>query len=389
MILVTTLSPSDQSVGMVVRGRMIYLIGTVTGVVSTDGFVQALDSAGVVRWTLPLDNGSNEIATAAAFDPAGNIWIAGSAQSTSASPTPSVSPSPTASTLSPTPSPTSTVLNPDAVTLDPTVPMREDLTSLTLWKVSPAGVLLASYRTELSVPFLVRGMGFSHNAIAAVGIISTASGHAGFLIQADLNGNFDKPLIVGNTNTELNAVVKKNDGSLVLLGESSETLVKQTVKGLRDGIIVSVAKTGKILRVIRSSDAKSTRAWQSGTNSFFLGGDSVIGAKTQAVVTKFGSTLAPAWTARFASTGPALTADGPTTRFMTFSSSGPILGIKGWKPTRNSVLTLSLDARGVLKGAYGASLMATPMAIGYSRELGVVVLGRGPTGVSIFHALPR
>jgi hypothetical protein len=50
---------------------------------------------------------------------------------------------------------------------------------------------------------------------------------------------------------------------------------------------------------------------------------------------------------------------------------------------------LNLDSKGALKGAYGAPSISTPMAIGYSPALGVVVLGRGPTGVSVFHTLPR
>lgn len=389
MTLVAQLSPSDQTVGMVVRGKTIYLIGTVTGVVSTDGYVQALDSTGTVQWTLPLDNGSNEIATAATFDPSGNIWVVGSAQTTNITPRPSVSPSPNDSvTATPSVTPSSTVLNPDGITADPVVPMRRDLTSVALWKVSPAGVLLASYATEVGAPFLVRGAIFANNAINVVGIISTPSGHAGLLIQSGLNGVFTKAVLVGKADTELNAIAKKSDGSLVLMGSSSETIAKQTRKGVKDGIIV-VMSAGKISSVVRSSNSSSTRSWQSGTNSYFLGGSAIGSGKKEAVVTKFASTLVPTWTQRFTSSGPALTADSPTSHFFLFPSIGAVAGVKGWKPSKSSALTLSLDSKGALSGAYGAPSIATPMAIGYSRELGVVVLGRGPKGVSIFHALPR
>lgn len=384
MTLVATLSPSDQSVGMVVRGKTIYLIGTVTGVVSTDGFVQALDSTGAVQWSLLLDNGSNEIATAVTSDSAGNIWVVGSGQTPNTSPSPLVSPSQTA-----TPAPTPTALNPDGITSDPLVPMRKDLTSLTLWKISPAGVLLATYSTEIAAPFLVRSAIVVSNSIAVVGIISTTSGHAGFLVQSDLSGTFSKPVLLGKADTELNAVAKKSDGSLVLLGSSSETIAKQARKGIKDGIIIVMSQAGKISSVVRSSNSSSTRSWQSGTNSFFLGGDALGTGKKEAVVTKFASTLVPTWTMRFASDGPALTADGPTSRFFLFPSVGAVAGIKGWKPSKTSALTLSVDSKGALNGAYGALPIAVPMAIGFSRELGVVVLGRGPAGVSVFHALPR
>lgn len=396
MTLISTLSQSSQTVGMVVKGKTIYLIGTVTGVVSTDGYVQALDSTGTILWSLPLDNGSNEIATAATFDSAGNMWVAGSAQTTNTTFSPSPSPSPTDSistspstTPSPTPTSTTTVLNPDGIRPDPLVPMRWDLTALTLWKISPSGILLATYATDIGSAFLVRSAIFTNNVIDLVGIISTTSGRAGFLIKSDLNGVISKPVLIGKSDTVLNAIAKKSDGSLVLMGSSSETIAKQGRKGIHDAISVLTTQAGKMTSVLRSSNTASNRSWLSGTNSFFLGGEALTSTKQEAVVTKFASTFAPTWTMRFASSGPALTADSPTSHFFVFPSVGAVAGIKGWKPSKASALTLSLDSKGALNGAYGALPIETPMAIGYSRDLGLVVLGRGPTGVSIFHALPR
>lgn len=388
MTKIATLSPSSQVVGMVVRGKMIYLIGTVTGVVSTDGFIQALDSSGAVHWSVPLDNGSNEIATAAAFDSAGNLWVAGTAQTTNTT----ISPTPVdtaTATPSPSPSPTSTVLNPDGVGVVALIPMRPDLSSLALWKISPSGTLLATYTAPMGSAFYVRGINVSKNSVAVVGTISTASGLAGLLIQGDLNGTFDKPLVVGKVDTQLTSVIRKSDGSLVLLGSSSETIAKQSRKGIKDGIIVVVSPAGKISSAIRSSNIASTRWWMSGTNSLFLGGVATGKAKTEAVVTKFGSTFVPSWTLRFASIGYALTVDSPTSHFFVFASVGAIAGVKGWKPSKASALTLSLDSKGVLNGAYGAPAIENPIAIGYSRDLGIVVLGQGPAGVSVFHTLPR
>lgn len=387
MTMVARLSGSDQTVGMVVRGKMIYLFGTVTGVVSTDGFIQALDSAGTVQWSLPLDNGSNEIATAATSDSAGNIWVVGTAQTapvSSASPSPSDSTTATSATT-----PTSTVLNPDGVSVDALIPMRPDLTSLSLWKISPSGTLLATYTREMGSAFFARGVNVSNDSIAVVGVVSTASGLAGLLIQADLSGSFGKPIIVGKADTQLTALTTKSDGSLVLLGSSSETIAKQGRKGIKDGIIVAVSSVGKITSIVRSSNTASTRWWLSGTKSLFLGGVAIGKVKTEAVVTKFGSTLVPSWTMRFDSSGPALTADSSSSHFLLFPSVGAIAGVKGWKPSKPSALVVSLDSKGVLSGAYGASAIEAPVAIGYSRDLGLVVLGRGPAGVSVFRTLPR
>lgn len=392
MTLVTTLSPSDQTVGMVVKGKMIYLFGTITGVVSTDGFIQALDATGNVQWSLPLDNGGNEIATTAAVDPAGNIWVVGSTPKNSPTPTATSTPTPTLSatpTPTPMPTPSPSVLNPDGVTVVSPIPMRPDLTSLSLWKVSPTGVLLATYTVDIGSAFLPRAVSISNSTIAVAGIVSTTSGMAGLLIQADMNGNFGKPLIVGKVNTQFKGIAKRSDGSLVLLGSSSETIANQTRKGNQDGIVAVVSPTGKISSVVRSFNSASARSWNSATNSFFFGGDSVGKAKTEAVVTKFGSSMVPSWTMRFASAGPALTVDSSSSHFLLFPSVGAVPGVKGWKPRKSAALVLGLNSKGVLNGAYGASAITGPMAIGYSRDLGLVVLGWGPTGVSVFRTLPR
>lgn len=390
MTLVATVSPSTQSVGMIVRGKLIYLIGTITGVVSTDGFIQALDSTGAVKWSVPLDNGSNEIATAATFDSSGNLWVVGSAQTTNTTMTPIPSDTATVtSSISPTPTPTTTVLNPDGIVVDPLVPMRSDLSALAIWKISPSGVLLAKYATNLGSAFLVRAAIVANNSIAVVGIISTPTGHAGFLIQSDLSGTFTKPILVGKSDTDLNAVAKKSDGSLVLMGSSSETIAKQGRRGIHDAISLVMTPSGKVISVLRSFNTASNRSWQSATSSFFLGGEAITAKTQEAVVTKFSANLAPTWTMRLPSSGTALTADGSSSHFVLFASLGAVSGIKGWKPSKSSALVLNLDSKGAIKGAYGASSISLPLAIGYSPLLGVVVLGRGPTGVSVFHTLPR
>lgn len=390
MSLITTLSRTDQTLGMTIKGGMIYLFGTVTGVVSTDGFVQAMDATGEVQWSLPLDNGSNEIATAATVDTSGNIWVVGSSSTPVITPTPTATPTPSATpSISSLPSPTPTALNPDGVTLDPITPLRKDLTSLIVWKVSPVGVLLATFTTEINRPALVRNVIATTNGIAIVGVISTPSGNAGFLLQSNWAGTFGKQLIIGKSDTEINALSRKGDGSLVLYGSSTEKIVGKTLKGLRDGIIALVATSGKLTTIIRSSNMKSSRSWQNGTNSFFVGGDAISGGKKEAVVTKFGSNFSPTWTARFSSSTPALVADSPTSHFALFSSKGAIAGIKGWKPSKSAAIALAFNAKGALSGAYSAISIGVPMAAGYSRELGIVVLGRGSVGVSIFHVLPR
>jgi hypothetical protein len=382
MTRIATIPAANPVSGMLVNGKFIYLFGTANSSNGTDGFLRATDGNGVPKWTLVLDNGSTEIATAAARDASGNIWVVGSATKIALG------------TTTPTPSPTDTstvtIVNPDAVSPDAVVPIRKDLTTVIMWKVSSAGTLLATYSSDLAHPILVRGVAISSQGIAVVGMISTSSGNAGFLLQADPKGTFGKPLLIGKSDSVANTLVKKSDGSLVVMGSSAESIGGKVLIGAQDGLIASISSAGKLTSLTRSSNAKSARSWQSTTNSLFLGGDATLNGRTEAVVTKFAANLVPSWTVRFPAMSPALTFDISTTsRSMTFASIGPIKGVTGWKPRRIQVLTLILDRKGAPTEAFGAPAMTTPISMGYSRDLGVVVLGAGVLGVSIFHALPR
>lgn len=387
MTLVTRLTGTDQTLGMLVKGKVIYLFGTAIGLTSSDGsdgFLQAMSGEGVVQWSLPLNGAQDEIATAATLDAAGNIWVVGSSGMAQSAVTPKPN-----STLATSDTATSAPLNPDGVALDPVVPLRPDLTSLVLWKVSRAGLLLATYRNQMNQPVLARSAFATTNGINIAGVISTSSGSAGFLSRSDSGGVFSKTILIGKSDTAINAQIGKSDGSLILFGSSGETVGVAKLKGVRDGIIVPVSISGKVGTVIRSSNTMSTRTWQSATSSLFLGGYAITGSKKEAVVTKYGSKFLPTWTMRFSAAGAALTSSSPTSSFLLFSSTTAITGIKGWKPGKPTALTLAFAAKGALTGAYGASAISIPMAIGYSRDLGVVVLGRGNLGVSIFHTLTR
>ncbi|MDP1712813.1 MAG: hypothetical protein Q8K86_10200 [Candidatus Nanopelagicaceae bacterium] len=378
MTLITKLTGADQTYGMFVRGKNIYLFGNITGVVSTDGYVQALDETGQVQWSLALDSGQNEIATAATIDARGSIWILGSSA---------------IATLIPTPSDTSTVtslsttLNPDLVQVDAALPLRQDLTNVIAWKVSRSGNLLGTFTLAMNRPVLVRTAISTSAGIAFAGITSTISGSAGFYASSDLNGLMSKPLSLGKADTELNALAKMANNTVGIFGASSESISGTKLMGQRDGIISSISSAGKLGKAIRSSNSKSTRSWQSATNSLFLGGDSVKAGKMEAVVTKFSSTFVPTWTTRYPSSSSAMTADGIISRFALFSSTSLIQGIKGWKPAKETSVLIGFSAKGAITSAYRVA--GTPISIGYTRDLGVVVLGRGTLGVSIFHTLTR
>jgi hypothetical protein len=73
MKLLTTISSPEEVSGAVVSGTSIILFGTK----SSKAYARAIDKAGKELWSLSLDQSAASIATAAAVDPAGDIWIAG------------------------------------------------------------------------------------------------------------------------------------------------------------------------------------------------------------------------------------------------------------------------------------------------------------------------
>lgn len=116
--------------------RAIYLVGTSEPAAGpTQGEVIAIDPLTKAQlWDLSMNGTADAIATAATIDTAGNIWVAGSSST---------------QVVAPTPKPTPTnVINPSGVVIDPTPPIRSDLTQLSVWQVSPDGTLIASYNYE-------------------------------------------------------------------------------------------------------------------------------------------------------------------------------------------------------------------------------------------------
>lgn len=376
MTLITAL-PSDISpTGMQVRGSVIYLYGGRTGNSNLDGFVRAIDSNGTILWSQILDSGGDEIITAATVDTAGHIWLVGTA-------------SPAEATISTQISTAAGVLNPDSVVLDPTSPIRKDLTTLILWEVDPTGNIVSTKSVNLNRSFIARSLVVAATGTSIVGAIATTSGSAGFFISADTNGILGKLSIVGKSETELNSITKLGDNYL-LAGSSAEKILGKPLIGKRDGILLSSSASGKIFSVVRSANGKSARSWKSATPSFLVGGDAVTEGVSEAVVTKFSAKLLPAWTSRFPAIGPALAIDTPILRYAVFGSNSAIAGIKSWKPSKPATIALGLDAKGIPQTAFSAKPIALPLALGYSSQLGLVLLGQTEQNtVSLFHTLTR
>jgi hypothetical protein len=366
MQLLTTIGTPDEVSGAVVSGKSIIVFGTK----ASKAYARAIDRTGKELWNLSLDQSAASIATAAAVDSAGDIWITGA--------------TPLALGVTP-PAPTATPLNPDSAVIPPSV-FIGDLQAVTIWKVSAAGILVFTNTLPASSVLFPTAIAVDKNGASVVGIIASDKGNAGFLANADATGAFSKLLQIGVASTTADAVVRHGDGSFTIAGSSSETLVGKKVAGITDGILVKVSKALKITSVVRSSVAKGKRIWNSASNSLLLAGEVVAAGKTESAITKFSLAYAPSWTYRFASTGPTLSASATQAFFI---STGAVAQLN-WNPKTPTPLLLTFDSKGIITAADSGPIgQKELLGLLISKEFGVLALTSSTESVSIFTLLPR
>jgi len=366
MQLLTTIGTPDEVSGAVVSGKSIIVFGTK----ASKAYARAIDRTGKELWNLSLDQSAASIATAAAVDSAGDIWITGA--------------TPLATGLTP-PTPTATPLNPDSAVIPPSV-FIGDLQAVAIWKVSAAGALIFTNTLPTSSVLFPTAIAVDKNGASVVGIIANDKGNAGFLAHADATGVFSQLLQIGVASTTADAVVRHGDGSFTVAGSSSETLAGKKVAGITDGILVKVSKASKITSVVRSSVAKGKRIWNSASSSLLLAGEVVASGKTESAITKFSSSYVPTWAYRFASTGPALSVSSTHA----FLISTGVVAQLNWNPKSPTPLLLTFDSKGVIIAADSApSGQKELISLLISKEFGVLALTSSTESVSIFTLLPR
>ena len=366
MQLLTTIGTPDEVSGAVVSGKSIIIFGTK----SSKAYARAIDRTGKELWNLTLDQSAASVATSAAVDSAGDIWIAGA--------------TPLALGLNP-PASTAAPVNPDNAVIPPSV-FIGDLQAVTIWKVSAAGALLFTNTLPTSSVLFPTAITVDKNGASVVGIIANEKGNAGFLANVDATGAFSKLLQIGAVSTTADAVARHGDGSFTVAGSSAETLAGKKVAGITDGILVKVSKALKITSVVRSSVAKGKRIWNSASNSLLLAGEVVAGGKTESAITKFSLAYAPSWSYRFASTGPTLSAS--TTQAF-FISTGTVAQLI-WNPKTPTPLLLTFDSKGLITAADSGPIgQKEVLGLLISKEFGVLALTSSTESVSIFTLLPR
>ena len=338
---------------------------------SSDISIFANDLTGTSAWQRVIDSGADEIASTLTADGQGNIWLAGSA----------------ALPLTPeTPTSTSGIDNPDGVTSDNSSTLRNDMTQLALWKISPTGELLATYLSpQISIP-VVSAISINATGISIIGDLEGKP----FFATASLQGVFGKQISIGSEKTILNSVIRQSDGSSSIFGSSTETLGGKKLAGKRDGVLIKISKSATISSVVRSSANGASRGWTSADSSLALAGYVVTGKKVEVAITKFTTAFAPTWTARFSGTGDAVLTSGGGNTYLAFTSTAAVPGVSGWKPTAPALLLLTFDAKGQIKAAQSFPGLIRPLHLQVSRDRGVVGLASAANGsVSIFTLISR
>jgi hypothetical protein len=366
MQLVTTIGTPEEVSGVVASGKSLIVFGSK----AAKAYARAIDVTGKELWNLVLDQSATSIATAAAVDSAGDIWITGA--------------TPLALGLNP-PSPVPTPLNPDNASVPP-ASLVGNLQAVTIWKVTAAGVLASTNTLPTSSALFPTSISVDRNGSSIVGIMGTQKGGAAFLVNTDKAGMFGKLLQIGSTSTTADAVVRHPDGSFTVAGSSSEVLAGKKVAGITDGVLIKVSKTLKITSVVRSSAVKGKRIWNSASTTLLLGGEVIAGGKTETAITKFSSSFAPTWTYRFPSTGPAVTLGSTYALFISTGATAQL----NWNPKVATPLLLTFDTKGAVIAADSAPVgQKEVLGAMLSKELGVLVVTSSADTVSIFTLIPR
>lgn len=362
-LLITVGNPEVVS-GVVVSGKNIIVYGTENSV----AYLQALDSAGKELWKLALTGQTPSIATVAAVDSIGDIWVAGS----------------TSADVDET-TPVTSVLNPDN-TVVPSVTYIPDLQVITFWKVSALGSLVLTSKHPTNLGVLPTGISLDKNGLSVVGVLGSHKINAGFLLNADLNGVFSQLLQIGVKSTTAESVVRHQDGSFTVVGSSSENIMSKKLVGLTDGILVKVSKELKLVQVVRSSITRGERVWSSASTSLLLTGEVRAPGKSEIAVTKFSSSFVPAWTHRFPGSGRVIAIGSTQSLFLSTAAISQLL----WNPKSPRPLLIRFDAKGAISAAdSGPTGQNEVINAINSRELGFLVITSSPETVSIFTRVSR
>ena len=359
-------SKSDQVSDVVLTPVSAILIGTIESPNSTwingnlggasDGFIASYSSLGAQLWNLRLGGAENEIATSAAIDADGSIWVLGAATSL----------------VTPTPKPaTGPVLNPDNVVPEPGQVKNSPLNRIKLWQGSNTGRLLNSFEFISENIINPRKIIISGANINIFGNSYNKSDVSGFYISANKFGAFSPKVKYGVKTTQISSAIINTDASFTLVGMSGDQLLKSKALSKLDAITMKTSSTGVLQVVGRATLKNTTRSWSSIGAGLLQGGKVTYSNKTESAITKFSAINKPVWNIRYSAKSSALVASGKNS-WASFISSGPIKSVPAWKPKIPIPVVVELGKKGEALNSYKLSSPAVAMAV--NSEIGTVLI---------------
>ena len=359
-------SKSDQVSDVVLTPVSAILIGTIESPNSTwingnlggasDGFIASYSSLGAPLWNLRLGGAENEIATSAAIDADGSIWVLGAATSL----------------VTPTPKPaTGPVLNPDNVVPEPGQVKNSPLNRIKLWQVSNTGRLLNSFEFVSENIINPRKIIISGANINIFGNSYNKSDVSGFYISANKFGAFSPKVKYGVKTTQISSAIINTDASFTVVGMSGDQLLKSKALSKLDAITMKTSSTGVLQVVGRATLKNTTRSWSSIGAGLLQGGKVSYSNKTESAITKFSAINNPVWNIRYPAKSSALVASGKNS-WASFISSGPIKSVPAWKPKIPIPVVVELGKKGEALNSYKLSAPAVALAV--NSEIGTVLI---------------
>ena len=339
----TTESPSSS-----------WINGALAGV--SDGFIASYSALGAPLWNTRLGSNANEIATSAAIDLDGSIWIAGATSAL-------VSPNPTA--IPPK------VLNPDNVILDPTAAVSTPLNRIKIWQISSSGNLLNSFEYIGENIINPKKLLVTDTNLIILGSIYDKSSVAGFYLSASKSGVFTPIIKFGSKSTQINSAISNKDGSITAVGSSGELLLKVKPLSKVDAVTFKISSAGVLQQVARATLKTTSRSWSSIDAGLLQGGRVTYSNKTEAAITKFSALGKPVWNVRYSAKSSALVANGSNS-WATYISSGAIKGVPAWKPKAATPVLIEFGKKGEVISSH--TLSAPAVAIAANNEIGTVVI---------------
>ena len=186
----TKVAPIAEHEGVAISNQGITIFSNVEKKV----LVTSLDFLGAEKWTLAVEGATDQIAMAATSDKEGNIWLAGLTSAVGEYETQNATSSP---------------VNVDGVVVEQVPALRSELNCLTLWKITSAGALIATYSESATAPLLITAISYSSSGISIIG----DRGAGTVLITSTLGGKFTTAKAIGTPKSSFSSIFRNPDGS--------------------------------------------------------------------------------------------------------------------------------------------------------------------------------